>query len=312
MKIKKLIIKNIGMIADTTIEFNKPLILFYGEICQGKTTILNSVKWAFGGSFPADIIRHGQDEASVILEFEGGSITREWYRAKDGITKVREIAFIRDGKSVKKPVDEIKKFLNPFLLDQDHLRKMTETERTNYFTQLFAVDTTEIDEKILKAESEARDLRAKIKGYGEIDLKEVKLIDAAPIKIEITRIKGNYAAKTREIDIQNRVIIDHNNKVIQTKSDVKEYDQTIKELLEKLADFQALHDHACNWLAENHILPEINRPDPPDTSNLESQISEAAAIQVRYEQYQKNLKRVEEKKGDEKKLYDLEPSQRQL
>jgi DNA repair exonuclease SbcCD ATPase subunit len=45
MKIQKLIIKNIGIIEDTTIEFNKPLLLFYGEIRQGKTTILNAVRW---------------------------------------------------------------------------------------------------------------------------------------------------------------------------------------------------------------------------------------------------------------------------
>ena len=52
MKPTKLIIKNIGKIPNETIEINKPLILFYGEIKQGKTTILNSVRWVCGGEFP--------------------------------------------------------------------------------------------------------------------------------------------------------------------------------------------------------------------------------------------------------------------
>ena len=41
MKAIKLIVKNIGIVADATIELNKPLIALYGEIKQGKTTILN-------------------------------------------------------------------------------------------------------------------------------------------------------------------------------------------------------------------------------------------------------------------------------
>ena len=46
MKPTKLVIKNIGKIADETIAIDKPLILFYGEIKQGKTTILNCVRWS--------------------------------------------------------------------------------------------------------------------------------------------------------------------------------------------------------------------------------------------------------------------------
>lgn len=73
MKPTKLIIRNIGKIAgETIIEINKPLILFYGEIKQGKTTILNSVRWVCGGEFPDDIITHGAKEGDIELHFDGG------------------------------------------------------------------------------------------------------------------------------------------------------------------------------------------------------------------------------------------------
>lgn len=49
MKAIRLTVKNIGIIADAVIELNKPLLMFYGEIRQGKTTVLNAVKWVFGG-----------------------------------------------------------------------------------------------------------------------------------------------------------------------------------------------------------------------------------------------------------------------
>ena len=44
---------------------------------------------------------------------------------------------------------------------------------------------------------------------------------------------------------------------------------------------------------------------------MESQISEAAANQVRYEQYQKNLKREKDRTNDEKRIYELEDKHRE-
>lgn len=312
MKVKRLIIKNIGKIREETIELNKPLIIFYGEILQGKTTILNCVRWVMGGAFPEDIIRHGEKDASILLELDNGSISREFYKAKDGTTTSRPITFVRDGKPVKKPVDEIKKVLNPFLLDQDYLRKMTETERKAYFVELFGVDTGEIDKKIESFASEARSLRDKIKGYGEIDLTEVKSIDVIPLKVELTRIKGNYSTTIKEIDTENRKIIEHNRQIQDAEADIKQWDKEIKEVEEKLADLHNKRTNTLRWLKENPQKIEQEKPEVPDTSDLESEISGVAANQVRYDQYQKNLKRAEEKSADEKKVSELEGKQREL
>lgn len=319
MKIKRLIIKNIGKISDATIDFNKPLILFYGEILQGKTTILNAVKWCFGGVYPADIIRHGQTEGRVILEFEGGSINREWYIGRDKVTNARPIVFIQDGKPVKKPVDEIKKFLNPYLLDQDHLRKMTELERKAYFIQLFGVDTTEIDQQYTKTESEAKDLRSKIKGYGEIDLTEVKSIDVSPLKAELLTIRTNHAKVVSEINIQNRKVIEYNHSIAQAETDVitlgYEIDRItnqLNELLKRQGELQEKQNDLSTWLKENPKKAEDEIPRPPDTSILEIKISEATANEVRVEQYKKNLKRAKEKERDEIELSILETKQREF
>lgn len=77
MKVKSLSIENIGAVEKFHVDLNLPLILFYGQIKQGKTTILNAVRWAFGGAFPADVITHGKDSGSIRLDFvvEGGKVT---------------------------------------------------------------------------------------------------------------------------------------------------------------------------------------------------------------------------------------------
>lgn len=182
MKLKSLSVKNCGIIADAFIQIDKPLILFYGEIRQGKTTILSAIRWVCGGEFPQDIIRHGQAEASIELTFENGSISRSFYRSKGGEVKARAVMFIREGKPVASPVAELKKFLNPFLLDQDHLRNKTELERKRFFAELFAVDTTTEDAELCQAERDASNLRSEIKGYGGLDLTPVEAVDIATLQ----------------------------------------------------------------------------------------------------------------------------------
>jgi len=325
MKVKRLTIKNVGILKDETIELNKPLIVFYGELQQGKTTILNSVKWLFGGSYPADIIRHGETEASVTLEFENGSITREWYRSKPknggeaGPTVDRPIVFIKDGKQVKRPVEEIKKFLNPYLLDNEYLKKMGETERKAYFTQLFGVDTSEIDKQYASIEEQARELRAKIKGYGEIDLTEVTLVDVAALRDQKASVLNDHANYVNSIDEQNETIRAHNAS-LDKKSDRKTgldkdiplIAEQIRQLEIKMAELTKERDEIEKYLGITPRKELLGKPTPPDTTGIDNKIIAAVENNSRYEQYQKNLVRAKAKEMDESDLSDLAASLREL
>jgi hypothetical protein len=350
MKPKSLNIKNIGIIADTTIETDKPLLLFYGDIMQGKTTILNAVKWLFGGSYPSDIIRHGEKEASILLKFENGSISREWYVNKEGETTDRPIVFIQDGTPVKKPVAEIKKFLNPYLLDNEYLKKMSETEQKKYFADLFGVDTSDIDKQISTAASEAQTIRATIKGYGEIDTTEVKPVNVDALKerkgaivnahndtldkirAELAEIRQNHLAMVRATEEENKEIRGHNTTVESKSRTIDECGRRIDDITIQIANLQRereaeekMRSEAHVWLNDNPTKAEKQAPTPPDTTALEEkltvpadtaaideEISQANATNVRYEQYKKNLERQQKKETDEKKLSDLEAKQRDL
>ncbi len=312
MKLKRLIIKNIGMVKNSVIPINKPLNIFFGQPREGKTTHLNAVRWAFGGPFPDEIITYGEKEASITLEFDTGNIVREFYRTKDGPTAARPLSFIRDGKSIKKPVDEIKKFLNPFLLDQDYLRKMGETERKQYFTQLFATDTSEIDKEIFSCESEAKELRVKVKMYGDIDLKEVKEVDISPLKAELAVIRKRHQINLEEIAGENKDIQTHNSTVNKAISDHERWNAEINRMEKQLEEARNNCESIAKWLRYNVQKEIITFPGPPDTSALESSISEAAATNVRAEQYHKDVLRLNEKAIHEKKIVELETRQREL
>lgn len=305
MKIKRLSIFNIGLIEDMTIEPNAPLNIFYGEIRQGKTTILNAVKLCFGGAFPSDIIKHGKDEAKVEIVFDDASIRRSFYRNKSGETVARSIEFIKDGVLIQKPVDEIKKLLNPFLLDHEHLQRMSETERKKYFTELFDIDTEELDIEYQKLEENNKEIRAVIKGYGEINLESIEKIDIEVLRKERDDAVTLIYKKEDEISEKNKPA-----KVINTERVRISYD--IKELEEKIELLTAQVHVKKKWLLDN---PEQNiepLPERLDTSEIDEKINIAVANNVKYEQYLVDEKRVSEKDEYERTLKIQETRQRDI
>lgn len=305
MNVSKLTIKNIGAIADMALDLNKPLLIFYGEIMQGKSTILNAVRWVCGGKFPSDIIRHGEKEASIMLEFDGGMIARSWYVNAKNETVDRPVTFVRDGKPVPAPIAEIKRMLNPFMLDQDHLVKMGELDRKRFFTELFAVDTADLDKQIWNKSNEASSLRSKISGYGVIDATPVLKVDAASLEEQLKAQRKSNNELISKWGADDRAVLEHNSTVqrgVETKASLE---QQIKELQEKL-------DATNKWLAKNPAKIRPQQPALVDPEPIETKLREAGAQNVRHENYLAALERSKQKQADEQKLLALEADQRKL
>lgn len=307
MKINSLVIKNIGIIGDATITVDKPLLVFYGEVRQGKSTILEAVKWVLGGSFPDDIIKHGQKEASIELNFDGGMVARSWYRTKateekPSEIKARPVQFIRAGKPVANPATELKRLVNPFVLDQDFLRDKSEVERKTYFAELFAVDTLTLDTELFNVARKAQDLRAKLTGYGDIDLTEVKPVDVAGIRAELASVRTAHTAAVIEAQTAN-------GKADRAERETAKLNQQNAECLQEIARLNAkIREAQENITAGEQLLKMVDKaervpmPSPLDTSALETKLQNAAAQNVRAETYKKNLERDSQRKADEAAL----------
>ena len=275
MKVQKLVINNIGIIGNETIEFNKPLNLFYGDVRQGKTTILNAIKLCFGGSFPDDIIKHGEQRASVELHFDNASIERKFRKDKHGVTKADKIEFITpDGETADKPVDAIKLFLNPFLLNQDHLGDMNEPDRKRYFIELFGVDTVTIDTELKALEDTAKDLRITIKAYGDISTD----------KVEPVNIEGLEADKKKIIDAHEIKY----NEVFKENERKRKLDEDRTRGINRLREIEAEAERIEKWLKSNLGEEQEEIPAIPDTTEVDKKISDGNIQNVRYEQYLKD------------------------
>jgi hypothetical protein len=344
MKAIRLTVKNIGIIADAVIELNKPLILFYGEIRQGKTTLLNSVKWVFGGTFPTDIIRTGETEAVIKLDLDCGSISRSFYVGKDGTTKSRALKFERDGVEVRDPVAEIKKFLNPFLLDQSYLAAMTELERKKYFAGLFSVNTADIDSAIAATTQKAEVTRSKLKAYGDIDLTVVEppanILELQQARASIIanhqvaqgQLHGELAARReanaaaqREVNLHNAAVRENNFHVETAVRESARLSTQISQMEAELVCLRSNRDNKVAWLKEHPLqveranLPIPDNSDlekqlgiPPDTSVVDDQLRAAEGARVRYQAYQASLGRQKEREADEALLLSLDATTREL
>ncbi|MBQ9607128.1 MAG: DNA repair protein RecN [Lachnospiraceae bacterium] len=66
-------VKNLALIREAETEFGAGLNIITGETGAGKSLVIGSVELALGGKAKSDIVRHGEDEASVELVFETSS-----------------------------------------------------------------------------------------------------------------------------------------------------------------------------------------------------------------------------------------------
>jgi DNA repair ATPase RecN len=306
MKIKKLIINNIGIIGNETIEFNKSLNLFYGDVRQGKTTILNAIKWCFGGRFPDDIIKHGEKKASIELHFDSTYIVRKFRKDKHGATKSDKIEFIdEDGEEVDKPVDAIKKFINPFLLNQNHLIDMNEPSRQRFFMELFDIDTESLDKELKQAEEAAKGLRIKIGAYGDLQGEKIEEVNIVTLQAKRNLIISEFK-KNHEKDIENNTqIIKINNERIRGKEKIIELQEEINTIVQKQKEIQT-------WVDKNPEQTTKDIPSQANTDDIDNKINTGIRQNVLYEQYHKEELQRSRKAEDQDTLTDLEESIRDM
>lgn len=87
MGITKLVLKNIGVFSQKTIEFNEGLNLIYGENASGKTTIANSIFYCLLGQHlfpkakPDSLAKYGSSHGTTGLFFQKDGIDYRIYRS---------------------------------------------------------------------------------------------------------------------------------------------------------------------------------------------------------------------------------------
>jgi hypothetical protein len=336
MKALSVTIKNCGLIENETIEFNKPLICVYGDIKNGKTTVLESIKIGFGVKVPDGFIREGQDRADIIIELENGSIERclkRRYKDVDGVkspdgTLIDTMKIVIGGKILGKK--DLAKHVNPFQLNQNHFVDMKLEERIKFFIELFGLDTSAIDESIKKIEEFNSSTRSFIQGFGAIELKVVEKPNIESMKVRKENIKVSRDTMKKEYDesfeayeqsIADSTGLSNDLSALEEKKTSE--DKAHVDFLKKLKDD---YDESVNKATEQHeaVVEEVAgktvtvkemiekfvpvecpvEPTLPSLDEIDLQLQNAQADVVRFENYEKELLRSKQKEAKEKLLAD--------
>lgn len=261
MKLKKIISENIGIIEQIEVEITKPLNIFSGKTQQGKTTILNCVKWCLGGSYPDDIIQHGKTEAKIILQFDNGvEAMRKFYFAKKRNSDEKYISDAltvkKEGFTKEKPVEYLQGLINPFSLDQDYFNKMTLLNQNRFMAEHFDTDTVIQDEEIKRLGDLNINLRIEIKSAGNIDLTVIEKPNIDNLNTEKQKIVDAYNKEHGEIkDKLNNKYLDNKKQNDKLRADFQAEKDKLKAGIEAFNNKQT--EFQTNILAANMLYESI-------------------------------------------------------
>ncbi|MCI8760232.1 MAG: DNA repair protein RecN [Clostridia bacterium] len=273
-------IKNIGIIEDIIIDFNKGLNVLTGETGAGKTLIIDSLQIISGGRFSKEMIRKGENQSFVELcMYEPQN-----KNAIDGnIIVSREINL--NGKNMCKingrmvTVNELKEFMSTFIEihgQNDNQNLLENRMHLNYLDGFIGEEIVNQKQKYTELYEQFCEIKQELKNnFGDEKEKQRKLdlLQYQIKEIEVAKLKVNEEEELEE----KRKIMANAEKITQN---LQEADTLISEsgidsismairALEKIEQIDSKYETVSNQLKSIYYeLQELAR----DVSNYKSDL----------------------------------------
>lgn len=175
-KLIRLEAENIKRLKAVRIDPATGLTIIAGRNDQGKSTVLDALRWAIAGKSGAkdmpDIIRHGEAAARVIAEFEGMTVTRTQVGEKQAV--VLEDA---EGERRSAPQGLLDQFLNALTFNPLKFAELDGKEQRKVLLGLIGFDPTDIDEKIQSAYTRRTEIGRDVTRLQNVEKSIVKIWD---------------------------------------------------------------------------------------------------------------------------------------
>lgn len=139
MPIHLLKLKNFASIREAEYQFGKFNIIT-GKNGQGKSSVLNAIKYLFNGGDEAEIVRHGENEGEVVVVLDDGSKARR--RIAPSSTSEKLSLKDSEGNDVKKPATAVKSKFDAYSLDPLKFLQAKNEEQTSLFLQAIPLTVT--------------------------------------------------------------------------------------------------------------------------------------------------------------------------
>lgn len=310
MKIIQLVGENFKRIKAIEIHPTSNIVELTGENGQGKTSILDMIRAAFGGKDEIQMmpIRDGEEEGFIFVDTGRLKITRKFRRTEEGDDYTTNVIVENDeGARFQKAQQILDALLGEFTFDPLAFTKLKGKEQIEALRRLVPdLDFTDLDretkddyEKRRDVNRDEKSLRAQIAGIDiDDDVAEKRIDEDALVhRLEeahehntlIERRRNNRAEHTRKIEAAmaaakagRETIISLQEQIKTIETQVQTYEKDIAEMERQAADAPAL-------------------PDPIDTVALREEIGDARRINAAFDaaQNSKTLRENLIKRADE-------------
>ena len=303
--ISSLHIKNIGIIEDLSIDFNKGLNVLTGETGAGKTLIIDSLQIISGGRFSKEMIRKGENNSFVELCL----YCPENEKSIDGnIIVSREINI--NGKNMCKingrmvTVNELKEFMKQFIEihgQNDNQNLLDSKLHLKYLDEFIGIEILGEDKKKYeKLYNRYMEIKEELKNnYGDDKERQRKLdlLKYQTEEIEEAKLKENEEVdleEKRKIFLNSEKIVDNLNEVdnLLSENTIDSLSMAIRAL-EKIEDIDKKYEKASNSLKSSYYeLQELARDisgykeevyfDEEERNNIEERLDIIYSLKRKY------------------------------
>ena len=303
--ISSLHIKNIGIIEDLSIDFNKGLNVLTGETGAGKTLIIDSLQIISGGRFSKEMIRKGENNSFVELCL----YCPENEKSIDGnIIVSREINI--NGKNMCKingrmvTVNELKEFMKQFIEihgQNDNQNLLDSKLHLKYLDEFIGIEILGEDKKKYeKLYNRYMEIKEELKNnYGDDKERQRKLdlLRYQTEEIEEAKLKENEESGLEE----KRTLFLNSEKIVENLNEADNLlsENTIDSLsmairaLEKIEDIDKKYEKASNSLKSSYYeLQELARDisgykeevyfDEEERNNIEERLDIIYSLKRKY------------------------------
>lgn len=278
--ISKLHIKNIGIIEEIEIDFNKGLNVLTGETGAGKTLIIGSLGIIAGGRFSKEMIRKGEKTSYVELcIFEPESkdsidgniiISREINISGKNMCKI-------NGRMVT--VNELKNFMKSYIEihgQNENQDLLDIREHQKYLDEYIGQDLAELKSKYLEYYMKYNEIKKELKiNFGDEKERQRK-IDLLNYQINEIEMANLKESEENELEEKRKIIL-NSEKISQSLYEANELigENTIEALsnsiraLEKIEQLDEKYkETVCRLKSTYYELQEVSR----DVSNFKEDI----------------------------------------
>ncbi|MGC9176210.1 MAG: AAA family ATPase, partial [Thermoplasmata archaeon] len=290
MIIKSIDLQNIRSHKFTHIDFKNGITVITGDVGSGKTTILESIKFAlFGGSSLdyKNLLRIGEDSGSVSLEMEHENenirITRKLKKTRDGFSG-NDVNVTINGKSKDLNDKEMKKLIAKIFKVNQYKKK-----DPIFFKTVIYASQEEMKSIMAMNPDERREI--------VLDLFQITSLKRILENVEI--LKEHILNK---VEISKAIIGENGEKINDEKEKIYKLNENLNDLKKKIKEYELIYKIKENELknVENELKVMENLKKEKD--NLENEIKiENERYKNFKKDYEKNLKKlneIENKKED--------------